>query len=175
MPLLELSHATKNRTRKMHQSEPRDIQVMKQCRALTLREQQTVSLQNWRIDGLLHVLAGGAQENIGTVNVRNEQVHNNVPRRANKRHTIASHLSAHPGAAQTKHNVSKYLYWPGVELHLRVIIRVCFKSNHFKSRCSDRLQQQQPHEPLKTVALELMGPCPRTWNVKRCMWNWQNT
>lgn len=81
-----------------------------------------------------------------------------------------SQQAGHPGSRQTARNIIQYFYWPGIACSVRSHVRECLPCNHFKARRTDGNQQQTPRiptEPFDTIALDIMGPYPKTARGKR--------
>lgn len=82
----------------------------------------------------------------------------------------SSAWAGHPGGTQTTTNVQKHFHWKGATRDIRDFVRRCELCNHVKSRRGDGVQQQQPRYPtttMDTVALDVMGPYPRSKGGKR--------
>ncbi|XP_063232342.1 uncharacterized protein LOC134536539 [Bacillus rossius redtenbacheri] len=79
-------------------------------------------------------------------------------------------LAGHPGTDQTRHAVSQHYHWPGKARDVREYVRECEVCQVRKARRLDGEQQQhsrQPTHAFQTIALDLMGPYPRSPRGKR--------
>lgn len=122
------------------------------------------AVEGWRVvDGEVQVRLPGMRERWRTFVP--------TPRRQNVlQFAHDSQAAGHPGAEQTRRNIMKHFHWPGLGRDARNYVRECVICNTRKARRSDGDAPQQPRQPdtaFKTVALDIMGPYPRTSTGKR--------
>lgn len=91
-----------------------------------------------------------------------------LPRKYRKEYLEAIHggtTGGHLGVTKTLSNVKQRVHWSGVSGDVRSFIRSCDLCARRKSpskRARARLQQYEVGEPMERVAMDLVGPLPKT-------------
>lgn len=86
-----------------------------------------------------------------------------VPRVLNEFHDNA--LAGHPGREETFRSIGDHFHWETIRKDVEEYVKscrlcACCKPRRTKKR--DTIRPRQPKEPWETIALDLMGPYPRT-------------
>ena len=81
-----------------------------------------------------------------------------------------SALAGHPGADETLRSIQEHFTWKNLRSDVREYVRLCYLCSCTKAvrpPKNDVLRAHRPRGPWETVALDLMGPYPRTGRGKR--------
>ncbi|XP_063223143.1 uncharacterized protein LOC134531372 [Bacillus rossius redtenbacheri] len=79
-------------------------------------------------------------------------------------------LTGHPGAEQTLREIRRMFHWPEFTAGIKRFVRECQRCQQCKVRRPDGVEQQVPRRPdhlFHEVALDIMGPYPRTSQGKQ--------
>ena len=79
-------------------------------------------------------------------------------------------LAGHPGADETLRAVREHFYWPRMRDDVRRAVAncaACLLTKASRPIAKGVLQPRQPTAPWDTVAIDMMGPYPRTSRGKR--------
>jgi transposase InsO family protein len=77
--------------------------------------------------------------------------------------------AGHPGIAETLRAVSDRFYWSSMRADVTAYVQSCIVCARCKSRnyqCEDRMRSRNPSRPWETLAVDLMGPYPRSRHGK---------
>ena len=81
-----------------------------------------------------------------------------------------SPIAGHPGCDETLRSIQEHYTWKHIRRNVREHVRkchLCACTKATRPRHQDQLRPHQPRHPWETIAIDLMGPYPRSGRGKR--------